>query len=286
MPILTIETTTSPFSGAQLDSPISINYDSEKINLASVEPQDGNTKCRFLYMVQESVSALPFDSAQWGMAYVNCTAAQLIEAATPVTGPEVTWVIPNAPAISYVNPVGPGASQTITLGSVPDSMWTIENLDKGTATNAVVTFTPSVSPEAQKTFQVGRASSSPLSGVITMDAVATADGGSTITPLTWVIRPTNGLTPSGTISDPISSSGSWYWTVTTNIPCTIEFVDEDAAGTGVSFDIINISPTQFYIGGGSPSASGEATFSYKLTSTDNPLCFFLYASSLTLDCQV
>lgn len=286
MPILTIETTTSPFSGAQLDAPISINYDSEKINLASVEPQDGNTKCRFLYMVQESVSVLPFDSAQWGMAYVNCTAAQLIEAATPVTGPEVTWLIPNTAQTQYINPATAANNVSITLGSVPDSMWTLENINKGTATNSVITFEPSVAPEPEAIFSVKRAASTPLSGVITMDAVATANGGSTTTPLTWVIRPANGRTPSGTISNTIGTGEGAGWAVTTNIPCTIEFVNQQQNGTGISFAIINNSTTSFFIGGENPTATGQATFTYKLTSIDNPLCFVQNPSTLILDCDV
>jgi hypothetical protein len=288
MAIVTIQTTISPFSGQQLDAPISLSYDTDKINWSSLEPQDNDTTCRFLYMIKESVEALPFDSSAFGMAYANCTTTQLFDIANPALGPAVAWSIPASPQIMYFNAVGGASNSTITLESVPDALWTLENLNKGTATNSVEVFTPSVTAESTKTYRVNRAVSTPLSGVITMDAVATADGGSTTTPLTFVIRPSNGFTPSGVISDPIAPAGSWFWTVTTNIPCDIEFLDQNDGGTGVNWQIIPLSTISFYIGASGYSTPGTATFRYKLTSTDNPLCFINSAESpatpFTLDC--
>lgn len=285
MAIFTIETTTSPFSGITLTSPVTLEYDSDKIDWSSLEPQSNDTKCRFLYLIKESVQDLPFDSSQWGMAYVNCTATQLFDAANPASGPAVTWSIPASPQIMYFNPVGGASYSEITLASTPDSLWTLENLDEGTATNAVSVFTPSVTAEGTKSYRVNRAVSAPLSGVITMDAVATADGSSTTTPLTFVIRPANGVTPSGLISDPIGPSGSWFWTITTNIPCDIEFLDQNDGGTDANWSIIPLSSVSFYIGITGYSNPGTATFRYKLTSTENALCVRESGTTpFTLDC--
>lgn len=289
MEIIELQTTTDPTSGQQISPAIPYSFDKSRIDFGSLTVQgDGSVKAKFRYKISNGVRALPWiNTANYTWVFVEETPEQVANA-TGATGPEVTWNVPNTPTIQYIPPVGPGPSRFVILGSVPNSLWTIDNVDKGTATNSVVTFTPSVSPEASKTYTVARAGSGVLSGVITLDAVATVDGQSTITPITIVIRPENNRDPSGTISSPIGFGDAYFWTVTTNIPCTLELFDEDDGGTGITFAVLPPAgpATSFSIGGQNPSATGEATFSYKLISTDNPLCEVIFASSLTLDCQI
>jgi len=289
MEIIELQTTTDPTSGQQISPAIPYSFDKSRIDFGSLTVQgDGSVKAKFKYKISNGVRALPWiNTASYTWVFVEETPEQVANA-TGAAGPEVTWITPNTPTIQYTPFSGPGATKSVILGSTPDSLWTVDNIDKGTATNAVVTFTPSVSPEASATYQIARAGSGVLSGVVTLDAVATVDGQSTITPITVVIRPENTRSPGTLNSDPIGPAGAYFWTVTTNIPCTLEMLNEDDGGTGILFAVLPPAgpATSFLVGGQNPSSTGEATFEYKLTSTDNPLCEVIFANSLTIFCEV
>ena len=132
MAIVTIQTSVSPFSGKKLASATSFKYDTSKINWSSLESQNNDTTCRFLYLIKESVDVLPFDSSHWGMAYVNCTTTQLFDAANSTTP------TPSGLTINYVSPINgialisafgeTGASITLSSTDAGVQVWSIENI--------------------------------------------------------------------------------------------------------------------------------------------------------------
>jgi len=267
MAIFSAPTTITPFSGEKLSSPIVLHYDSDKMVLSSLMPQpEDDTKSYFEYELSKNAKGRPIT----GVAYVDVSVDEIITAISPSSGPLISWVAPVSPEVIYISSVGTiNRTGSVILSSVPDSVWTYANVNKGTATDCSVVFTPDLNPIASQTLSIQRPASTFLSGVITVDFVATADGAATITPLTYVIRPQATFSPTTKRSDDMPPASSYFWTVTTNIPCDLEIINFDAGVTNATTN--TFGP---YVGGNNPfgGTAGDATFDVKITSTADPLC--------------
>lgn len=186
MAIVTIETTTSPFSGKKLSPAINLQYDTDKIDWTSLEPQDDDNSCRFLYLIQDSVEDLPFDSGVFGMAYVNCTAEQLYDVANgggPAPGLTIEYSDP-LNGIALINSFG----QTSVSCAVysPDAgtlVWSVENIVNPTGGGGYSPFFDDAGYHYFEWSSVGATSN----GTITFDIKLTIGAQSTTKPFQVVI---------------------------------------------------------------------------------------------------
>jgi hypothetical protein len=139
MAIITLQTTTNPFSGESFETAIDYEFDQSRIVYPTLTPQSPNSnKAKFQYRTTSSMDSLPFDTAQYSWVFVDNTVEEVVNGPNPA---------PVGLTINYVDPIN-GVGTFTTQGqistqfqlSTPDvgtQIWTIENIVNPTGSGSI-----------------------------------------------------------------------------------------------------------------------------------------------------
>jgi len=130
MAVITLQTTTNPFSGESFETAVDYEFDQSKILYPSITTQSPNSsKAKFQYRVSSSIESLPFESAQYSWVFVDNTPEEVVNGTSPApVGLTINYVAP-IDGIALIAAQGE-IGVSITLSSPDDGVqvWSIENI--------------------------------------------------------------------------------------------------------------------------------------------------------------